>query len=214
LFYYDRTLLGRHHSNIEWLSNLFPKPWNKRLTHSNRIFMGVSHNNQDSGVVIIDKFARFPGLLLTSKLNSINERDSVTYKRFHGDKESFWLAQEMMDYDYAFDSQLIGTMGIEEDAKNFETNVSTICSTQMVHLDQQGKILWFNQFVFLNKSIRPRQLLNFQHYVQEPGVYVGQPINVYCLSINGPASNLSSHETALIAEIGKYWNEANVLVSP
>ena len=81
LFYYDRTLLGRHAENIEWLSNLFPKPWKKRLTHSNRIFMGVSHNNQDSGVVVVDKFRRFSGLLLTCKLNSIKERVLVTYKK-------------------------------------------------------------------------------------------------------------------------------------
>lgn len=46
-----------------------------------------SAHEQESGVVVINKKRSLLGLLATCKMNDKRERDQVTYKHIHGDKE-------------------------------------------------------------------------------------------------------------------------------
>ncbi|UJR24360.1 hypothetical protein I4U23_005737 [Adineta vaga] len=207
LFYYDRTIGGPDNRKIEWLSSLFPRPWGKRLSYSNRILAGLSRENQESGVVVVDKVARFCGLLLTCKLNSFIERESVTYKIFYGEKETFWLGQEMIGDDYVFDPQLTGIIGEVQNKPQSKEDATSICGTQIVHFDEAGKILWFNQFVLLNKNMPSSTLARFENYLREPGNYTGYPDFVYCLRSAGNVFAISPHEKDLIKRIGNYWRQ-------
>ncbi|UJR24372.1 hypothetical protein I4U23_005749 [Adineta vaga] len=212
LFYYDRTVGEPNRETVAWLSSLFQKPWNKRLSHANRILANLSHDNQESGVIVLDKLARFSGLLVTCKLNSINERNSITYKFFYGDKETFWLGQEMVDDDYAFDPHLSGAIGIAAHNLNPKEKLATICGTQIVHFDTERKILWFNQFVLLDKYKSSTTLAHFEHYVQEPGIYSQKSDHIFCLHVTGQVFQLTANEKKLIATVISYWNEAKSLM--
>jgi hypothetical protein len=85
LFFLDRTLFNNFHEGKKWLKSFLP-------THSNyveqtRWWKTTSTHEQESGIVLVDKRKALFGLLATCKMNDKNERDKVSYKHSHGDKE-------------------------------------------------------------------------------------------------------------------------------
>jgi hypothetical protein len=113
-----------------------------------------------------------------------------------GDKETFWLGWELVgDLDYAFHSGDAGTMGMIEtdptllpdskpskdrpadDSDSEEEPVNpiptredyTICAPQLLHLDHNGRPLWFNGWVLPNKyQGKNREPTDFQAFLREP----------------------------------------------
>lgn len=85
LFFYDRTLFANWRVGRDWLSSFLPT--RSSLVEKSRWWKYTSAHEQESGVVVIDKRRTLLGLLAICKMNDHRERDLVTYKHVHGDKE-------------------------------------------------------------------------------------------------------------------------------
>lgn len=85
LFFYDRTLFPGWETGRLWLSSFLPTK--SSLVEKTRWWRLKSAHEQESGVVVINKRRSLLGLLATCKMNDRRERDQVTYKHIHGDKE-------------------------------------------------------------------------------------------------------------------------------
>lgn len=92
----------------------------------------------DSGLVVINKKAKFHSLLMSELLHQHTKFSRCTY----GDKELFWLGAFTAGEDYAIDAQsaaIIGPLGKVE-----STGKSYICATQMGHSDERDRLMWNN----------------------------------------------------------------------
>jgi hypothetical protein len=89
------------------------------------------HHYQESGLLLSDltKPSVFASLLLTAWMNTAHVRDVHTYQRFHGDKESFWLAFALSQQPYHFNQRYGGTIGSE-----FSPHADGFCSDHLLHL--------------------------------------------------------------------------------
>lgn len=115
LFFKDRSLFPE--SKRKWLKQILPKPISK-TAKATRLWSGESGHMQESGVVVIDKWRHFVELLLVTRMNGPdrdgNEDEDIVgmYDMVYGDKETFWLAWELLgNIDYAFHNGSRGSMG-------------------------------------------------------------------------------------------------------
>jgi hypothetical protein len=149
----------------------------RRLQKSRYITLEAAHE-QESGVVVINKRERFIPLLTSCNMNNKKERDEVSYKKFHGDKETFWTGFEMVGGQYAWNPNPPGMISdatfqpteklpeiptVPHDHKWEGTH--KLCSTQMLHFDHNTKPLWFNGGLYANKFSKHWGLGKFTHYI-------------------------------------------------
>ncbi|RMZ84737.1 hypothetical protein DV737_g984, partial [Chaetothyriales sp. CBS 132003] len=156
LFFRDRIIMPENKKR--WLQQILPKPISKQAKQS-RFWTGDSGHMQESGVVVVDKWRHFMALLLITRMNG-PDRDGNkaegrvgVYDMVYGDKETFWIGWELVgDLDYAFHQGDAGIMG------------------QLLHLDTDGKPLWFNGWLLDNKFAEKKQKKFglFVHYLIEP----------------------------------------------
>jgi hypothetical protein len=136
-FFCDRTQYWWAPSEIQstpkMVLDLLLNPISKTAA-VNRILVGKSYHEQESGVVVIDKNRHLLGLLAICALNH-GELREVMYNHFWGDKETFWLGLEIMGEEYAFNPNMPGASGVLRD-KPFE-----ICSEQILHV-YENEPLW------------------------------------------------------------------------
>ncbi|KAM3578330.1 hypothetical protein VKS41_009231 [Umbelopsis sp. WA50703] len=157
LFFYDRTLFPDWLKGRDWLLSFLPS-YSTQLVRSRWWNLASSHE-QEAGVVVIDKTKSLLGLLSTCKLNDKKERDQVTYKHVHGDKETFWVGFEMVQTPYAFIKSygaVLGGLGHKGDA-------SRVCGNQL-HLGTDGRPLWWNGGIFRDKNKYPDEYLRMTHF--------------------------------------------------
>ncbi|KAI1321797.1 hypothetical protein EDD11_000073 [Mortierella claussenii] len=115
VFFYDRTLFpGAGQAKRDWMESFLPTMSNHPA--KTRWFRLKGDHEMESGVVVLDKRRHFLGLLAICKLNDLYERDQVTYKKTWGDKESFWIAMEMIQEPYSFIKYRGGVIGNVGDA--------------------------------------------------------------------------------------------------
>jgi hypothetical protein len=91
LFFYDRTILPNWTKGRDWMLSFLPT-YSDQISRS-RWWSLTSSHEQESGVVVINKSKSLLGLLSTCKMNAKKERDEVTYKHVHGDKEVCFYSQ-------------------------------------------------------------------------------------------------------------------------
>ncbi|KAJ3241546.1 hypothetical protein HDU81_000085 [Chytriomyces hyalinus] len=141
LFYHDRTV--KNGGNLEWFKGINPQ--NSRYSNSLRYMDDRSHNEMESGVVVVDKgrTGNLHAMLMTCKMNSKEERDKMTYNHMHGDKESFWMSWDMARVPYKFVPSYGGAVGYMNDKKH-------VCGG-LFHTDEFQKPLWWNGGVIANK---------------------------------------------------------------
>ncbi|KAI8388803.1 mannosyltransferase putative-domain-containing protein [Radiomyces spectabilis] len=159
LFFYDRTLFANWDVGKRWLQSFLPTK--SSLVEKTRWWQLRSAHEQESGVVVVNKKKSLLGLLATCKMNDKHERDEVTYKKMHGDKETFWIGYEMMQTPYAFVKSygaVIGGLGDAGDKNN-------VCGNQL-HLDAQGKPWWWNGGLLRDKHRWADRYLIFTHYAE------------------------------------------------
>ncbi|KAI9318129.1 mannosyltransferase putative-domain-containing protein [Dichotomocladium elegans] len=159
LFFYDRTLFPGWETGRRWLSSFLPTM--SSFVGRTRWWHLKSAHEQESGVVVIDKRKSLLGLLSTCKMNDRREREEVTYKHIHGDKETFWVGYEMVQTPYAFIKSygaVIGGLGDAGDPKN-------VCGNQL-HLDVDGKPFWWNGGLLRDKNKWHDRYLTFTHYAE------------------------------------------------
>ncbi|KAF9963183.1 hypothetical protein BGZ65_005367 [Modicella reniformis] len=161
LFFYDRTLFAGWTRGAEWLRSVTPIL--SSFPATSRMFRLVSAHEQESGVVLINKRTRFLGLLATCKSNGKWERDLVSYKVFHGDKETFWTGFEMIQEPYVFMRNYGGVIGeLRPD------NDKSVCGAQL-HQDHQGQPLWWNGGLYRNKNEGVTRYLQFGYWMSGGG---------------------------------------------
>ncbi|KAJ3128982.1 hypothetical protein HK100_008865 [Physocladia obscura] len=120
LFFHDRTLEKSDASTAAtaaWLARAHPTHLHSAYAHSRmRLLAGRSRHDQESGVMVLDR-RRPPvmhALLLSALMNSNRVRDGV-YAAVHGDKETFWLAMEMLRVPFTFAPGFAGAVGYRND---------------------------------------------------------------------------------------------------
>lgn len=133
------------------------------FTRISRMFRRKTSHEQESGVVLINKKTRFLGLMGTCKMNGKWERDLVSYKLFHGDKETFWIGFEMVQEPYVFMRNYGGAIGeLRPD------NEKSVCGAQL-HQDYRGRPLWWNGGLYRNKNSGVYRNLEFGYWMTGGG---------------------------------------------
>lgn len=80
-------------------------------------------------------------------MNSKRVRDEITYKKFYGDKESYWLSLALTSTPYHFVPGYAGGIGRITHPAN-TTDIEQICTLQLLHvLESTGEPLWFNNAI-------------------------------------------------------------------
>ncbi|KAI5205247.1 hypothetical protein E4T38_04337 [Aureobasidium subglaciale] len=116
LFFRDR--ITSPSSRKQWLKDMLPKPISRKAQTS-RYWTGKSREQQDSGVLVVDKWRHFVAMLTVARMNGPDRDDNPktgskgVFSLFYGDKETFWLGWELAgDTDYWFNEGATGNMGI------------------------------------------------------------------------------------------------------
>lgn len=161
LFFYDRTLFAGVTHLPEWLKSI--SPILSSFPRTSRWFRLTSAHEQESGVVLINKKTRFLGMLATCKMNGKWERELVSYKVFHGDKETFWTGFEMIQEPYVFMRNYGGVIG---ELRN--DNDQSVCGAQL-HQDHWGRPLWWNGGLYRNKNSGVYRYLEFGYWMTGGG---------------------------------------------
>ncbi|KAJ6260415.1 hypothetical protein Dda_4641 [Drechslerella dactyloides] len=197
LFFRDRIIMPENKKR--WLQQVIPKPISKNVRQS-RLWTGQSGHQQESGVVVVDKWRHFVAMLLVTRMNGPdrdgNESKGIVgvYDMVYGDKETFWLGWELVgDTDYAFHKGNAGIMGElkkqdpitttttstadaeaatpttdDEEVPTPAATKHTICAPQLLHLDLDGRPLWFNGWILSNKfDDKKHKANNFQRFISE-----------------------------------------------
>ncbi|ORZ08186.1 mannosyltransferase putative-domain-containing protein [Absidia repens] len=159
LFFYDRTLFGDWTLGRHWLESFLPST--SSLVPTLRWWKYQSAHEQESGVVVINKRRSLMGLLATCKINAKRERNEVSYKHIHGDKETFWIGYEMVQTPYAFVKTHGGVLGGLGDGGD----PARVCGN-ILHLDAKQKPYWWNGGLLRDKNKWPDRYLLFTHYAQ------------------------------------------------
>ncbi|KAI9265899.1 mannosyltransferase putative-domain-containing protein [Helicostylum pulchrum] len=159
LFFLDRTLFDNFYEGKKWLRSFLPT-YSSYLEQS-RWWKTTSAHEQESGVVLMDKRKVLFGLLATCKMNDKNERDKVSYKHSHGDKETFWIGFEMIATPYSFVKSVGAVIGGLGDAGAAET----VCGNQL-HLDANNKPMWWNGGLLRDKNKWDDRYMSFTHFAQ------------------------------------------------
>ncbi|KAG0068471.1 hypothetical protein BGZ89_004667 [Linnemannia elongata] len=161
LFFYDRTLFAGWTDGPNWLKANIPIV--SSFSRISRMFRTKTAHEQESGVVLINKRTRFLGLMGTCKMNGKWERDLVSYKMFHGDKETFWIGFEMVQEPYVFMRNYGGVIGeLRPD------NQKSVCGAQL-HQDYRGRPLWWNGGLYRNKNAGVYRYLQFDYWMTGGG---------------------------------------------
>jgi len=122
LFFTDRTVFAQ--DKRSFLRKIMPKPVSKKIK-SSRWWSGETGENQESGVVVVDKWRHFLSIFLTARLNGPDRRDTDagqgTYSFWWGDKETWWIGFELAgDTDYHFHQGGTGNMGTVSNIESIE----------------------------------------------------------------------------------------------
>lgn len=190
LFYTDRALLeGDLADAQEYVEVLLPSPLSDRIKQMD-LFLGTSFHTQESGVVVIDKYARFYGIMATCFLNVGSVR-TESYRHMHGDKETFWIGFETVQDDYVFNKYPSGSIGI---AKERTDDKSEVCSVQLLHVDRWQRPLWLNGGLFQNKNTHDHALVTLKHWLIGPGTWHFEHGYLACLVSNHSPQTLTVSE--------------------
>ncbi|KAI8628484.1 glycosyltransferase family 71 protein [Xylariaceae sp. FL1651] len=113
LFFRDRMIMPE--SKRRWLQQVLPRPIPKIVKES-RWWTGQSGHQQESGVVVVDKWKHFVAMLLVCRFNGSDRdtRDGKTgvYEMMYGDKETFWIGFLLAgDSSFAFHKGPVGILG-------------------------------------------------------------------------------------------------------
>ncbi|KAJ5383979.1 Alpha-mannosyltransferase [Penicillium concentricum] len=236
LFFRDRNISPE--SKQGWLQKILPMPISPAVQQS-RMWTGESGHEQESGVIVVDKWMHFVALLLVCRMNGPdrngNGADIVgTYDMVYGDKETFWLGWELSgDTSYAFHSGLCAVMGIPTPtfvggiavappkptegrtmAPGHESDL-TICAPQLLHLDREKRPLWFNGWLFENKfAAGKRRIGRFDMFMEEQTGSLGPPTwqleeHNLCCLSSPAARDFTKQETEWLGELVEMANTVN-----
>jgi Mannosyltransferase putative len=129
-------------------------------------------------------------VLMICHLNLKAQRDSITYKKFYGDKESYWMGHALTSTPFHFVPGYSGGIGTiskkgekkESDVekmneqekvsylKGLEDAGEIICTLQLLHiLESNGLPLWFNNGLVEYKGVSNDKFLRAEGWVGHDG---------------------------------------------
>ncbi|CAO3613156.1 unnamed protein product [Mucor fragilis] len=190
LFFLDRTLFNNYHEGRRWLKSFLPT-YSTYLKES-RWWKTTSTHEQESGIVVIDKRKALFGLLATCKMNDKLERDRVSYRHSHGDKETFWIGFEMIQAPYAFVRSYGAVIGGLGDAGA----AGTVCGNQL-HLDTNNRPWWWNGGILRDKNKWDNRYLKFTHFAEGEDWEFGTS----CIRETDKIEELNQQEKAIGAQL-------------
>ncbi|KAJ3326246.1 hypothetical protein HDV06_000122 [Boothiomyces sp. JEL0866] len=204
LFFQDRTVYSLLLFQKFWMELLFPFGMSE-YAQNTRMMLGDTAHQQESGVVLIDKTRRLPGLLAACMLNAGHIKEK-TYENVHGDKETFWLGFEIMGENYIFNPYLVGTLGKKEICQR-DYCLFEVCSAQILHTTEEGP-MWINGGIIDDKFNSTNvHVINPTHYVLEPGEwsFSHEIRNQACLLTNSTPKALPNPIRQVIIDSGEIW---------
>ncbi|KAF9932000.1 hypothetical protein BGZ67_004927 [Mortierella alpina] len=195
VFFYGRTVPRRAAgvNKRAWLYSYLPTVSNH--PSKTRWFRSKGDQNQDSGVVVLNKRIHFLGLLAICKMNNVQERNQVTYRTTWGEKESFWIGMEMIQERYSFvrfGGGIIGDLGdavpykgdessslrnygaSPSESRGYRPSLSAsafvrrdrVCGNQL-HFSYKGQPLWWNNGLVRDKSIENSPYLKYTAWIRD-----------------------------------------------
>lgn len=159
LFFSDRSILL--HQKLDyptWFKRIVPEPHSAKLKAS-RMYQGVSHFEQESGVVVIDKIRASTGLLTVCCLNSQRERHEMRTHSY-GEKETFWFGFEISEDKYTFYDKSVGVIGV---MAALTRSKDIVITGNIAHFDSYGQLLWFNGGIVTDKTNPISPLVHFRY---------------------------------------------------
>ncbi|OKL56138.1 hypothetical protein UA08_08745 [Talaromyces atroroseus] len=120
LFFYDRVH-SKNDGRNDWVRIAMPEPFSDKVDKKLKLSeeLGVTREDQESGVVLFDKSKHFIPLFLIAWLNGPNRHGSPEgistkgfYDVFYGDKDSYWFGMELAgSSDYSFSTGPLASTG-------------------------------------------------------------------------------------------------------
>lgn len=177
LFFHDRLLWQYNFRERHqwWHSQVIHEGPN---LHQSRVWTEMYAEEQDSGVVVVDK-SRLDvmlGLLHVAWQNTRDVREETTYKMTYGDKEAWWFGFELANASYAFEKHYGGIVGWgRHDARLLPAansseplgQPSKVCSFVISHVDESDKLLWYNGGLLKNKITNMREFEVPTHWMMD-----------------------------------------------
>jgi len=132
--------------------------------------------------------------MMICHLNLKAQRDAITYRRFYGDKESYWVGHALTSTPYHFVKGYSGGIGRisragqlkpedvekmrEEDRISYEQKLEKadeiICTLQILHVSEStGLPLWFNNGLVEYKGDSNDQFVRAEGWVGHDGHWGG-----------------------------------------
>ncbi|KAF9950270.1 hypothetical protein BGZ72_008045 [Mortierella alpina] len=195
VFFYDRTVPSKAAgvNKRAWLYNCLPTVSNH--PSKTRWFRSKGDQDQDSGVVVLNKNIHFLGLLAICKMNDVHERNQVTYRATWGERESFWIGMEMIQERYSFvrfGGGVIGDLGDSVPYKGDELSSlknnglspsasrgyrpspsvsafvrrNRVCGNQL-HFSYKGQPLWWNSGLVRDKTTENSPYLKYTAWMRD-----------------------------------------------
>ena len=219
LFYHDRSTPGDT-SRSDWVKELLHdagKEPSEQLSKS-LFYSGRSHDEADSGLVAIDKTkpSVFIALMFAAWMNS-KVRDEITYEKVYGDKETYWIAPELMGVPYSFQKHYAGQLGASVEHVRTREGQPTrleLCSRQMVHMDATGELpFWANGGLYYDKDNPERGFARWTHWwIGEENRAVGwqwgrDPYGIQWACMQAPAGDVHSFSPELVQKVDQMISE-------
>ncbi|KAF9909635.1 hypothetical protein EC991_008293 [Linnemannia zychae] len=180
VFFYGRTVPNKHNkisqaSKRAWLEATLPSVSNH--PSKTRWFRSKGDQDQDSGVVVINKRIHFLGLLAICKLNDVHERSHPAFRTIWGERESFWIGMEMIQERYSFirfGGGVIGDLGdsipykqdADESPSRAPTQMDRVCGNQL-HFNYKGQPLWWNSGLVRDKTTDQSPYLKYTAWIRD-----------------------------------------------
>jgi hypothetical protein len=159
LFFFDRTLPCSGSSCAgHWVRTIVTHP--SPRAQQMRVWQMRSGHEQESGVIVLQKRRGLMGLLVACALNAGSLRDTEVYQHVLGDKETFWIGSEIVNEPYSFYPGYGGSIG-----ESFDN--AYVCGV-LSHSDDQGRPIWFNGGLEVDKRLQRDRLLIITHVVSDP----------------------------------------------
>ena len=163
LFFHDRAFVenadGRRHS---WIRGLLKGRQPSEMLNQSLFWNDDVYEEMDSGVVCVDKGRPgvFVSLIFAAWMNTEHVREQITYKYVEGEKETYWLAAELIGTPYYFHLSYASAIGSPLSSKP-----SGICNSRSLHLDSLQRPLWIGDSAQRTQNPSSLELAKLTHWM-------------------------------------------------
>ena len=158
LFYHDRSFSSSPKDPYGYTRKLlnFPSDQAKEYRMWNQPVSGG--HEMEAGVVVFNKRVEsLYALAFIARMQMKEERVEI-YSQYHGDKESFWLAHELLELPYNFSPTYAQNIGF--------LSSGYVCGSPC-HVDRDNNLLWWNSGVLLKKDESLDNISRFEVYSRD-----------------------------------------------